>query len=228
VSPGAYGTVFGMNLANCRTAPSAPYPTSASNTSVTVNDLPAPLTYLSPEQINFLIPQAVAPNKSAKVTVTRGATTDDTALFTISDGVMLEAAPAVFSYAQSDGVSRAIMQNSDYSLNGPASGDGSVRPLRLGEAGTIYAEGLGTVSPAIPDGVPAPQSPFSNTTNTTDVLVNDVLQNVLFSGLAPGFSGLFQVNFVLDPATPIKDQNNLQVRVRGESSPSLAVSLSAQ
>jgi uncharacterized protein (TIGR03437 family) len=126
-----------------------------------------------------------------------------------------------------DGVLRAVVQNSDYSLNGPPVLSG-IRPLRFGETGIVYATGLGPVFPTVADGVAAPTDQLVNSANRADVLINNVPQTVLFSGLAPGYSSLFQVNFVLDSATPIRDANTLQVRVRGESSPSLAVSISAQ
>lgn len=228
ISPGGLATVYGSNLANCRAAAAPPYPSTVCDTSVLVNGATAPVTYVSPEQINFLVPQATPPNKSARITVSRGSTTNDTDQTTVFDWAMLEAAPGVFSYQLDDGVARAVVQNSDATLNGPASQDGSIRPLAPGETGVIYAAGLGPVSPAVADGAAAPADPLSRTVNTTEVLINNVPQTVLFSGLAPQYSGLFQVNFVVDPATPLKTENDLQVRVRGEASPSLAVSISAQ
>jgi hypothetical protein len=58
----------------------------------------------------------------------------------------------------------------------------------------VFMSGLGTVSPAVFDGVGAPSNPPSTTSNTFSADISGTLANIAFEGLAPGFAGLYQVN----------------------------------
>jgi uncharacterized protein (TIGR03437 family) len=58
----------------------------------------------------------------------------------------------------------------------------------------IYATGPGTVNPAIADGAAAPAEPLARTTTTPVVYFGSEPGTVLFSGMAPGFVGLWQIN----------------------------------
>jgi uncharacterized protein (TIGR03437 family) len=60
------------------------------------------------------------------------------------------------------------------------------------------------------------------------VFVNGVRQHVDFAGLAPFWCALYQVNFKLDPATPVRggDQDVVWLSVNGMESPHLSISLS--
>ena len=227
LSPGVVASMYGSNLANCRSsAPSTPLGTTLCGASVTVNGTSAPLYYASPDQINFYMPQATEVSRTATITVKRGPGTDDTAQAQVFTSGLSDVAPAPFTYKLDDGVMRALIQNSDYSLNGPNDGTGKIRPLASEETGILYATGLGQVSPALGDGVAAPDTPLSRTANTTDVLINNFPQQVIFAGLAPGFVGIFQINFKFDPATPVAAAYQLQLRTRGATSTAVAISLS--
>src|SRR5215469_15061467 len=54
LAPGGLGTIFGSSLASTTAvAPGFPLPTALASANVYVNDLPAPILYASPDQINF-------------------------------------------------------------------------------------------------------------------------------------------------------------------------------
>ncbi len=59
---------------------------------------------------------------------------------------------------------------------------------------TIYCTGLGAVQPPVPTGAAAPFQPLSVTTAVPVVMVGGNPAQVLFSGLAPGLAGVYQVN----------------------------------
>jgi hypothetical protein len=59
---------------------------------------------------------------------------------------------------------------------------------------SIFATGLGAVRPPVPSGAAAPADPLSRTVAAPLVTVNGALATVRFSGLAPGFAGLYQVD----------------------------------
>jgi hypothetical protein len=73
-------------------------------------------------------------------------------------------------------------------------------PAITGETIAVYLTGLGSVDPAVADGAGA-SSTLSITDDPIDVFVDGQHAIVPFSGLAPGFAGLYQVNFVV-PFSP--------------------------
>src|SRR5262249_46593321 len=91
-------------------------------------------------------------------------------------------------------------------IGNSASSPGSVvtdaNPAIEGETLAAYLTGLGAVSPAVTDGAPGPSGTVANTTNTIQVDISGVAGPNDFSGLAPTYSGLYQLNFAI-PATGI-------------------------
>ena len=224
VAPGVIATLFGESLANCTAqAEGFPLPGTLCGSSVLFGGQPGLFYYASPEQLNFILPSSVPPGEDVTVELRReGAPENDSLVVPAS--TMDVVAPAAFQYVLEDLVPRAVVQNSDWSLNGP-SGPG-MRPLRLGEWAALWANGFGGTSPEIRDGEPAPADPLAWTWRPVEVYVNDVPQKVLFSGLAPFYSGLYQVNFELKPETPILAENRVWLKVAEVESPHLLISLS--
>jgi uncharacterized protein (TIGR03437 family) len=70
---------------------------------------------------------------------------------------------------------------------------------RPGDTISIFATGLGAVSPALPAGDAAPLRPLSRTLATTTVSIAGQSAEVRFSGLAPLFAGLYQIDAVIPP-----------------------------
>ncbi len=85
-------------------------------------------------------------------------------------------------------------------------------PARPGEIVHIYLTGLGPVTPAQPDGVPAPLDPLATTDAPVSVkVVSGIAQydqnqwqiaTVLFAGLVPGTVGLYQVDMAVPDTWP--------------------------
>ena len=74
----------------------------------------------------------------------------------------------------------------------------------------MFLNGLGPVTPQVADGAAAPASPLSISVEAANVSVflddgvDFVPANVSFAGLAPGFAGLYQVNFTV-PASGLSN-----------------------
>jgi uncharacterized protein (TIGR03437 family) len=105
--------------------------------------------------------------------------------------------PGIFTI---DGGYGAIQHSADYSLVTPAS------PAQRGEVVILYGTGLGWVEPAVPSGMPAPRASF-RTRTTPAVTIGGAPAQVLFSGLTPGFVGLYQLNVRVPETVASGDYN---------------------
>jgi uncharacterized protein (TIGR03437 family) len=84
-------------------------------------------------------------------------------------------------------------------------------PAKPGEVLEMFGTGLGVTDPPVPAGQPAPANPQSIARVTPLVSINNADAQVLFAGLAPGFAGVYQVNFAV-PAGVRTGHNTLTVR----------------
>jgi len=71
-----------------------------------------------------------------------------------------------------------------------------------GEIVTIYALGMGSVTPDVPIGSAVSAGSPSTTIWTPQLELGTVSMNVLFSGLAPGYVGLYQINAQMPSPLP--------------------------
>jgi adhesin/invasin len=177
-SPTAAQTLFGSFLAtSTQTAATYPLPTSLVGTSVLVNGIVAPLYYVSPSQINFQMPSATGTG-SAQVQVTRNGQSSSLT----SSVTSLQ--PGLYVYENL----RAKALNQDLTLHTPQT------PIPAGSYVILYLTGMGSTTPPVADGQPAPANPLAILNGRVQVTVGGLPANVSFAGLAPGFAGLVQVN----------------------------------
>jgi uncharacterized protein (TIGR03437 family) len=220
IAPGAMVSIFGENLADCEAGAAAlPLPSTLCNASVTFGGAAGRLFYAGPFQINAEVPQSAAAGRDLPVVVSRGGASSDA--FTVPASAVASVAPALAQYTLDGSTFRAVVQNPDNTITGPQ------HPLRPGEAAVAYANALGPTTPAVPDGEAAPQQPPAVTNLAVELYVNGFRQPVGFSGFSPGSSGLYQVNFKLDPATPLQpdDNNFIWLKVNGIESPHILLTI---
>jgi uncharacterized protein (TIGR03437 family) len=116
------------------------------------------------------------------------------------------------------------MSSTHQDFSGPITSD---KPAQSGEIIHLYASGFGPVTPPVPDGAPAPASPLSRTVNPVtcgalDASGKMIPLAVLFAGLTPGQTGVYQLDVELlgSPGTG----NAVQVRCGvGSNTSSIAV-----
>jgi uncharacterized protein (TIGR03437 family) len=195
VAPGEFVTLFGSNLASTEKIGSVPLPPELANVSVTVNGRPAPLSFVSSGQINLVVPYATTEPFATFQVSNNGAKSNQVTVYTNLN------APGIFTLTNNGGtfppaVGPAAVLHVDYSLVTPGN------PAKAGETLQLYLTGLGAVSPAVADGAAAPSNTLSRVINPVFIDIFD--QNgvdspaiVTFAGLAPGFAGLYQVNFTV-------------------------------
>ena len=226
VAPGGLVKLTGTSLSNCaQVTATSPLKTDFCGGAVTFNGAPAPFYYADLEQVNVVVPERVEPERDLTIVVSRDGVPSDPVVVPAS--AVRDVAPAIYGYVANE-VRRAVVQNSDYSLNGPINPDFGSRPLRLSEAATAYANALGPTTPAVSAGEATPLTTLARTNRNVDVYVNGVQQQVLFAGLTPGSTALYQVNFILSPTTPVSadDQNVLWLEMGDARSPKLPISIS--
>jgi uncharacterized protein (TIGR03437 family) len=152
-----------------------------------MNGIAAPLIFVSPGQINAQVPWEISGGSISTQVVANGALSNTV---TAASG---PAAPGVFTMDQSGSGQGAVLIAAVGHL---AAASGSVtgrlsRPVLPGEHISIYCTGLGAVSNPPSSGAPAPSEQLSTTMSTPTVTIGGIPATVVFSGLAPGFVGLY-------------------------------------
>jgi uncharacterized protein (TIGR03437 family) len=212
VAVGALVSLFGTGIgpANAAAATSLPLPTTLGGYQVKIGGIYAPLLYLSSGQINCQVPFELAGTTSAQVTVTNGTATSSPSTVTLA-----ASAPGIFVGSGTQG---AVL-NQDYSANSAAN------PAARGAVVQIFATGQGLVTNQPLDGVGAPSSPVATTPATTPVVViiGGYVATVQFSGLAPGFVGLWQVNATVPSTVTPGGAVTLQIIINGQSSNTVTI-----
>ncbi len=185
IAPGEYITIYGSGLASGSETAKPPYPPSLNGVSVLINGRQAPLYFVSPGQINALVPYATQGPQAAIVVETGNGGRSNTVTVPVAP-----TAPGVFSQDLSGSGPGAIL-HADYSLVTPA------RPAHPGETVLVYLTGLGAVNPGVADGTAGGGNPLSLVAAPLAVYVGGSPASVQFAGLAPGFPGLYQINITI-------------------------------
>ena len=180
VSAGGIASLVGLNLAaDVNAASSIPLPTDLSGVRVRVDDIAAPLFFVSPAQVNFQIPVEAPSSGDADVVVVRNGLNSppQTAPFA-------PAAPAVFVDSNTR---QAIALTNPEGVLVTAQ-----NPAASGDILTVFLTGLGPVEPPVGTGQPA--TGVSSAELPVSATIGGAEADVFFAGLAPGFVGLNQVN----------------------------------
>ena len=192
LAPGTWASIFGTQLAVSKaSAPTVPLPTTLAEVkSVTVGGVAAPLSYVSPGQINFVIPFEAALGASVPVVVT----TSEGASAPV-DITLVRNAPALFTQ-NSQGTGMAVAFDANFQ---PVSSLGSGAII-------LYGVGLGPTNPQASSAQGgASAEPLNRIADQVQVFIGEVPCQIQFAGLAPGFPGIYQLN-VIPPAAPASNR----------------------
>jgi uncharacterized protein (TIGR03437 family) len=184
-APGSLISIFGRNLGSDETFSSAGAQTLMGGTCITLNNTPIPLLMTSQGQINAQIPPEL-PAGRYQMTIR---SVERKAASVAQPLTVARYAPAIFADPETrealvfrqDG--RRITKNS---------------PARRDESLMMFATGLGATRTRVAAGQPAPSSPLAET-DRVEVYFGDPRYSqsemiVEWSGLVPGFIGLYQIN----------------------------------
>jgi len=175
-----------------------PLPATLGDVQVLVAGVAAPLLYASPGQINFQVPSATPVGGLEEIQVVRASTGQVLASWLFEISAM---APGLFT-VNSTGDGQVAAVNADGTQNGAS------HPAKAGSIVSLYGTGQGLVSGMPPDGQLTPAALFP-TAVQPKVFINGPSfipdSDVSFSGLAPGFVGLWQINAKVPTNVPPGD-----------------------
>ena len=215
-----YGTNLSPKAVNADVAP--PLPFTLGGTTMTIDGNETPLFYVSPSLVNFQVPflSFTKPTKVPLVINQGGQSTTITV-------TVQPYAPALFT-TNGGGTGQAAAQVANTaSIAAPVGTFPGSRPIHIGEYLSIYCTGLGDVSNRPPLGSPALASPLSQTLSTAAVTIGGVPGIVSFSGLAPGFAGLYLVNVRIPDTAPTGDGIPVVLAIAGFTSNTATISVDA-
>jgi uncharacterized protein (TIGR03437 family) len=219
VAPGSIVSVFGTNLAaSTATAGAIPLPTALSDvTSVTFNNIPAGLYFVSQNQINAQLPFDVLPSGSGTVSivVTRSVGTSAQQNVTVTP-----ASPGIFT-TTANGLGQAFAyDNTSGAIAAPTGtvvGSFTTAPISVssGHALIIACTGLGAVTPSIDDYLAASDGTIRNTLLQPAILIGGVPAQFLYSVLSPQYVSEYQIGVIPDPGTSPGDAVPIQIQIGG-------------
>ncbi|PWU11316.1 MAG: hypothetical protein C5B51_02925 [Terriglobia bacterium] len=193
IQAGTWVAIKGTNLANTNPGrgwnANENFPTSMDGTSVTINNKPAFVYYISPTQVNVQAPSDTAVGPVNVVVTNNGASAGFTAQLQPFSPALLQWGGGQYSYAE-------ITRNSDNALIGNPSVIPGTVAAKAGDILTLWVTGLGATNPAVPAG----QQPIAVNGNFP-LGINPTVtvggRNVTVIGTILRYAGLYQVNIQL-------------------------------
>lgn len=196
-APNSFLSIYGQNLSYVVKPISPddihsgtlPITLTGTGVGVLINMIPADMYYVSPNQVNVLIPPSLVAGPATVQLQNDG-------IYGPPVPIMLSAAaPVLF---QLDAVN-VLATHGNWPVVTPQS------PARPGEIVVLWATGLGLTTPeAIPNQIPdfaawiVDRADFHVTLNGVDVDP----RRIFYAGVTPGYAGLFQINLQLPPDCP--------------------------
>jgi uncharacterized protein (TIGR03437 family) len=160
------------------------------------------------------VPFDVQVNTTQQLLVQQGST------ISVPEPVTIAAAqPAVFTNGKGAGIIVGVKADQTQFLVDPST------PASANDVLVIYCSGLGNVDPPATAGSAASTTTLSMTVNPATVTIGGKDAPVVFAGLAPGFTGLYQINAVVPGGIPPAPDVPLVVTVAGQQSVPVTVAL---
>ncbi len=230
VAPGSLATLFASDGANQNTSATAiPLPTSLAGVSLQAGSVTfsnttgtwsfssvgsVPLLFVGSNQMNFQVPSDLVSGSSVGFQLTSA---NGTTLVGMNS--VVTALPGIFSLSSS-GSGQAAVLNEDNTQNF------ATNPAARGSVIQIFATGAGVTNPLLAAGQAAPTSGSLVLTQVQPtVTIGGVNAPVQFSGLAPGFVGLWQINATVPMNAPTGASVALVISAGGQTSNTVTIAV---
>ncbi|MBM3768194.1 MAG: hypothetical protein FJW32_22650 [Acidobacteria bacterium] len=199
VAPGSIFSIYGSGLANDFVpGDTAPLTQSLGNVVVRMGTRLLPLLFVSPEQINALLPSDVAAGEHT-LAVRSGNQQEIVGKFKV-----VRTAPGLFGVMIGEQVI-VTAQRPDGSIASPD------KPARKGEQVTLLGTGFGATTLPVFDGFPAPLSPANPVRTAVEILTGESVLRPDFAGVATGLTGVNAIRFTIPADWP---SGAVELRVR--------------
>jgi uncharacterized protein (TIGR03437 family) len=187
-------------------------PTSLDGTTITVGGTPAYVEFVSPSQVNFITPNTTAAGNGVPVVISVNGAPSASFNVTLQAGGL---APSFFTWQPSttDYGKYLIAQHQATGANVgkvglfPGTPANFTTPAQPGEIIVLYGTAFGPTTPPIPNGIET--DPTGNTlyqlTPTPAVTLGGVNCTVVFAGLAPGLSQVYQFDVTVPSSLTAND-----------------------
>jgi uncharacterized protein (TIGR03437 family) len=199
IAPGDWIEIYGSNLApTTRTWSSADFsgnsaPTELNQTLVNIGGKSAFIDYISPLQVNALVPSD-APTGLQQLTVTNAAGTSPPYNVTVNP---TEPGLLAIPSFNINGIQYAVAMFTDGDFALPAGVISGItsRPAQPGDALTLYGLGFGPVTPSMQAGRIVGQ--LNTLASNFTISLSGAAVSVQYDGLAPNYTGLYQFNITV-------------------------------
>ena len=206
LAPESLASIYGSGLsAATMQAATLPLPTSLGGTTVTLTDangaiFPVALNYVSPTQVNCVLPKGVAAGVANLVLSSGNSTSAGTALIGLT-------APGLFTATQTGQgplAAQVVSSQGVYSNTVQCSGSGvcSLIPINVGQSSYLILYGTG-IRGATP--------------GTASVKIGNITAPLLFAGPQGTFAGLDQVNVSLPASLAGRGRQVVTVTINGQA-----------
>jgi uncharacterized protein (TIGR03437 family) len=140
--------------------------------------------YVSPGQINFIVPDVSSGSQQVVVKNSAGTSV----AFTVTISTL---GPALFPWPDN----QVVATRQDFSLAAKAGtfAGATTVPAKPGDTIILWGTGFGPTTPAAPGGEETPSDTTYSTSTLPTVTIDNVSATVYGAALAPGFAGLYQV-----------------------------------
>jgi uncharacterized protein (TIGR03437 family) len=190
IAPGEIISVIGAGVgpSQAAVAPAGTLPTTLGNTTVTLDGSAIPLFYASSFRVDAQVP----------------ADYQGGGVLQVSSGGLMSAGVPVSRFFARPGLYtlEALGKGPVKGLNQDGTLNSAENPAPKGSVVTLWASGLGSVTPPVQAGQPTPNNTLSVTDSEVSASIGGVGCDVLFAGLAPGMTGVYQVNVLVNPDVP--------------------------
>jgi uncharacterized protein (TIGR03437 family) len=200
IAPGTWIEITGYGLApSTREWTTADFngalaPQSLEGVRVTIGGQGAFLNYISPGQVNALVPANVGAG-SASIVVNNGASNIGPYVVNVSTTMPGLLAPEAFRVNGQQHVAALFPDWTTYVLPGRASLGVPSRPAKPGDEIILLGIGFGGVTPSVPGGAVVSQA--NQLITPLEIRIGGVPAELKYAGLAPGNVGLYQFNVIV-------------------------------
>jgi uncharacterized protein (TIGR03437 family) len=185
----SYLTILGANLASQtetwnKSIIGGQLPASLGGVTVTFGGTPGYISYISPTQINVLVPP-ISPGSTSVQVINNGA------LGSSVTAALSQYGPAFFTVTGNQVI--ATRQDYSYAVKAGTFSGVTTVPAKPGDVLILWGTGFGPTTPVTLPGVVVPSDKTYSATTPPTVTINNVPATVYGAALAPGFAGLYQV-----------------------------------